>query len=112
MDIGYCLIQALLDASAYLRRPLNAERLHELYKLVEEFGAYPSTKLNELIDILEDLEPLIVLTSTKGYISPNLPCIVLYKEDGDKAHAEFFPNYKDKENGKISGLIVFVDNPA
>jgi len=104
VETGYCLIQAILDASAYTRRALDAQRLQTLYSLVDQHGGYPADHLQELLDLLIDLEPFVVVHG-RAYVSPSLPCIAITKSDAH-AHAEFHTRYADIST-KPDMLIVF-----
>ena len=113
---GYCVAQAILNASAYLRRPLNVDKIRYLLNTIAKHKCFPNELLNTLPEYIKELSPFVMIFDKSRFViePESLPGIAFYGvrrmgKNKIMGHAEFFPEigkaFKDIE--KIYAVIIF-----
>lgn len=110
MSKGLCVLQAALDASADLGRPLNAHAVQRLVHLTERHGGWPGGRMDDLTSLLRELEPIMYVQHGTVWLWEGMPAIAFTRfADGGDGHAEFtYPPLPIGEDKEGSGLLVFM----
>ena len=104
----FCVLQAVLDASADLQRPLTAEAIQRVVHLTERHHGWPSWHRLRLMELVgEDLRALVLIDSGKIVVSPGTPCLLFYKEPSGSAHCVYtYPPFPEAK--KVHYVMVLM----
>lgn len=99
MSDYFCVLQAMLDASSDLNRPLSAQTVQRLVHIIERHHGWPSDRHIELLDLVRDeLDVLLLVEKGAVTVSPESPCVVFYATSKGDNHSRFcyppFPEAK------------------
>ena len=99
MNSSFCVLQAILDASAALGRPLSVPTVRRLVHMIEYHDGWPTRNRLELLDLVRDeLDALLLVENGTTTVSPAVPCLVFYQTPIGDNHCVFtqppFPDAK------------------
>lgn len=90
MNNSFCVLQAVLDASAALGRRLSVPTVRRLVHMIEYHDGWPTKRRVELLELLTDeLDVLLLVEEGATVVSPDVPCLVFYKTLEGENHCIF-----------------------
>lgn len=93
----FCVLQAVLNASGEVARPLSAETVLEIVRVVDQNNGWPSDARLDLLELIgNELDVLALVEEGNTTVAPDVPCLVFYKTEGDDSHCVFsYPPFPD-----------------